>query len=232
MVRDVMPKTRESKDIPRAELVYMVAQLRGVLYEFDDSKEVLEETRFDVSNSDDWSNKRVREPEFTLVTGSSLKHGDYLLLDDGAEVMVRGTDKEGCTKSALRIRFKGRPPMRVKRYWEPRFRRVIPRPKAGILNLCAHTSFVNHRNDQLPEDWKTHATHCCSVHGCKYESIFEDKSSCPVVTGLVEREKNVGWCQEPHLVDNPEECRKPGEKMPATQEELDQWDRDYEAEKH
>lgn len=87
--------------------------------------------------------------------------------------------------------------------------------------------------EELPEGWGVHITHCCPVHGCKYESIevTKETSECPVFKGLVEREKNSGWCQEPHLVDDPEACRKPGEHMPATKEQLAQWDRDYEAEK-
>lgn len=88
--------------------------------------------------------------------------------------------------------------------------------------------------DVVPkEEWGVHANHCCPIHGCKYESLFVEKeeSECPVVRGLVERARNVGWCQEPHLVDDPEVCRKTGERMPATKEQLEQWDRDYEAEK-
>jgi hypothetical protein len=58
-------------------------------------------------------------------------------------------------------------------------------------------------------EYGVHASHCCRVHGCKYESSF-DEPTCPVVLGLVEQEPGAGWCQEPEVVSDPEACRGAG----------------------
>jgi len=83
---------------------------------------------------------------------------------------------------------------------------------------------------KLPEDWETHAAHCCPVHGCKYEPRCGEKSTCPVVNGLVEREFNAGWCQEPCLVADPNACRLEGERT-TSQELLDEWAAELEDQK-
>jgi hypothetical protein len=57
--------------------------------------------------------------------------------------------------------------------------------------------------NNLPEDWEVHATHCCEIHGCKYND-----NECPIVNGRVQRAKDTGWCQEPCLFDDPNSCRR------------------------
>lgn len=59
-----------------------------------------------------------------LVPVFSLRPGDRVILDDGVEVAVRDTDTKGCTKSEMRVRFRGRPPIRVVNYFNPIMRRV------------------------------------------------------------------------------------------------------------
>lgn len=71
-----------------------------------------------------------------------------------------------------------------------------------------------HRHKDLEADYPTHVTHCCPVHGCKYEYVG-DPVTCPVVLGKIKREKNAGWCQEPNMVHDPEVCRLEGEGVPT-----------------
>jgi len=67
----------------------------------------------------------MTEPDaFDLVSLNELKPGDYIILDDGSEIMVRGTDTEGCTKSRCRLLLKGRPPIVVEGYWRKIVRRL------------------------------------------------------------------------------------------------------------
>lgn len=80
------------------------------------------------------------------------------------------------------------------------------------------------KDKDLPADWRVHAAHCCAVHGCKYSSAdIREESDCPVYDGRVERECNSGWCQEPCLVDDPNSCRRDGERR-YTAEQLAEFD--------
>lgn len=65
---------------------------------------------------------------------------------------------------------------------------------------------LDEEDEVADEPVGVHRTHCCKIHGCKYES-YEDQSTCPVVLGKVEQIKGYGWCQEPELVSDPEACR-------------------------
>jgi hypothetical protein len=67
---------------------------------------------------------KQRFDETELVTAMDLQHGDYIILDDGDEVMVRAIEA-GQHKDAICIRLKGRPPLCVTGYWRRIFRRVV-----------------------------------------------------------------------------------------------------------
>lgn len=85
----------------------------------------------------------------------------------------------------------------------------------GIVELHRQAVAAQNKRDGIaatPEGYEVHARHCCPVHGCKYTA---EPSRCPVVLKKVERERDAGWCQEPGMVEDPESCRKHGEKMPA-----------------
>jgi len=44
----------------------------------------------------------------------------------------------------------------------------------------------------IPKDrWGTHATHCCTIHGCKYGHV-----DCPVELGLVKQEYPCEYCND------------------------------------
>lgn len=60
---------------------------------------------------------------FDMVPVYELKHGDYIILDDGSEIMVRGVE-QGPNKSRCLLRLKGRPPIVVDGYWRPIARRL------------------------------------------------------------------------------------------------------------
>lgn len=62
----------------------------------------------------------------------------------------------------------------------------------------------------------THATHCCSKHGCAYSGM---QNSCPVTDGVVEQEYGCERCLSSKSIK---------EKMAELQEELD-WSEKLEA---
>lgn len=64
------------------------------------------------------------EPRIALVPVFALRPGDVVILDDGAHEIVRDVDSKGCAKNTMRVRLRGREPIRVTGYYNPIMRRV------------------------------------------------------------------------------------------------------------